>query len=204
MCGRYYLEREIAGEELRQIIDAVNRRTAEQPVKTEGEIFPADVVPVLANSRAQAPSVYAMAWGYRLPNGKRLINARSETAADKPLFREGMLRRRCLIPASNYFEWERRGKAKTKYAIRPARDGLAYLAGIYRLEAGQPVFTILTREPAAPIAFIHDRMPVLLPRERIADWLNPDLDAAKLLEDAIVDVTYQKAPSPEPEQLRMW
>ncbi len=69
-----------------------------------------------------------------------------------------MLWRRCLIPASGYYEWEKRGKEKIKYAIRPEGARLLYMAGIYRIEKGAPVFTILTREVALGIAFIHDRM----------------------------------------------
>jgi len=68
-----------------------------------------------------------------------------------------------------------------------------YMAGIYRIEQGKPVFSILTREPAERIRFIHDRMPVVIPRELIRDWINPKYTAEDLLQNAILDVDYQKA-----------
>ena len=100
MCGRYYIAEEDCAAELQKIIEQLNRRGA--VVKT-GEIYPTDTVPVLANNKSMVITPFAMKWGYTLPDGKQIVNARSETAADKPLFRDGMLQRRCLIPATNYF-----------------------------------------------------------------------------------------------------
>ena len=142
MCGRYFLADSGNSGELRGIIDQLNRRGA--TVKT-GEIFPTDTVPVLANNRNRRVMPFPMQWGYTLPDGRLLINARSETAGEKPLFQDAMRQHRCLIPAMNYFEWEKRGREKIKYAIRQADAGLLYMAGLYRVENGRAVFTILTR-----------------------------------------------------------
>ena len=152
---------------------------------------------MLANSRKQDVQPFAMRWGYAFPNGRPIINARSETAAQKPMFKDGMRQRRCVIPASHYFEWERRGAARTKYAIRPARADTLYLAGIYHLENHDgvivPVFTILTRDAAPCIAFIHPRMPVLLPADAAPDWLNPGYNAEEVIAAALTDMEYQSA-----------
>ena len=191
MCGRYYIAEDDAAEELRQIIEAVNRRSTD--VKTSGEIRPGDTVPVLANSPTLQPGAYAMRWGYTLPDGKLLFNARSETAADKALFQDGMAQRRCLIPATCYFEWEHRGKEKIKYAIAPEGSRMIYLAGIYRKEDNRAACTILTREPAESIAFIHNRMPVILSAEAVRDWLNIRYDAADVLKAAQVEMAYHLA-----------
>ena len=121
MCGRFFLADNDNSGELRGIIDQLNRRGA--TVKT-GEIFPTDTVPVLANNRNRRVVPFSMQWGYTLPDGRLLINARSETAGEKPLFQDAMRQHRCLIPATNYFEWEKRGKEKIKYAIRQADAGL--------------------------------------------------------------------------------
>ena len=134
-----------------------------------------------------------MAWGYAMPDGKRIINARSETAGELPLFRDGIFRRRCAVPANRYFEWERSGGKRTKYAIRPEVGELFYFAGLYRIADSRPEFVILTREPAQSIAFIHDRMPVILPSELVADWTNPRYDAGELLRHAVLAVTHEKA-----------
>ena len=196
MCGRYYIDDDDTVEELRAIIMELQRKLDEQnnaeTVKT-GEVFPTDVVPVIANNKHLVPTPFAMKWGYSLPDGKLIINARSETAAEKPLFRDGMLNRRCLIPATNYFEWEKRGKEKVKYAIRPSGRPMLYMAGIYRIEKGRAVFSILTREPAEQIVFIHDRMPVILPDATIADWLDPHNSAEELLREASLDIAYVTA-----------
>ena len=191
MCGRYYIAEDDAAEELRQIIKAVNRRSTD--VKTSGEIRPGDTVPVLANSPILQPGAYVVRWGYTLPDGKLLFNARSENAADKALFQDGMAQRRCLIPATCYFEWEQRGKEKIKYAIAPQNSSMIYLAGIYRKEGTRATCTILTREPAESIAFIHNRMPVILPAEAIGDWLNVRYAATDVLKAAQTEMGYRFA-----------
>ena len=203
MCGRYFIDDGIDSGELQEIIEAVNRRSNADQVKTSGEVFPTDTVPIIANSRAMVPSAFAMSWGYSLPDGKRIINARSESAEEKPMFRDGIAQRRCAVPATNYFEWERAGKQKTKYSIRSAGNGLMYMAGIYRVENGRPVFTILTRDPAESISFIHNRMPVLLPADMVQEWINPKYSADDLLRNAILAVQYCPAESAAPEQIGM-
>lgn len=191
MCGRYYIESEDSTLELLAIIDEVNRRSKAGPVKT-GEIFPTDVAPVIANNRSQRQAAFAMRWGYSMGDDRRpIINARSETASSKPMFKDGMAQRRCLIPASHYFEWAEQDGKKVKYSIRQNGSEMIYMAGLYRIEHGtDPVFTILTRSPAENIAFIHDRMPVILPAAAIGDWLNIRYDANEVIRAAVLDVEY--------------
>ena len=197
MCGRYYIAEDDLSDELSRIIDELNRKKTPEGLKTSGEIFPSDIVPVLANSRKQDVQPFAMRWGYAFPNGRPIINARSETAAQKPMFKDGISQRRCVIPASHYFEWERRGAARTKYAILPAHADTLYLAGIYHLENHNgvivPAFTILTRDAAPSIAFIHPRMPVLLPADAAPDWLNPGYNAEEVIAAALTELEYQSA-----------
>ena len=167
MCGRFFIE-EDTGDELLAILRALNRRGIN--CKT-GEVLPTDTAAVIANSRALQPAPFAMQWGYTLPDGKKIINARSESAALRPMFMDSMRQRRCLVPASHYFEWSHDRQTKTQYAIRPQTAGTMYMAGLYRMEAGRAVFTILTREAAPQIAFIHHRMPVILPGDAAEAWL---------------------------------
>lgn len=194
MCGRYFIADEDTAEELLQIIEEANRRYNGDPaIKTSGEIMPTDVVPVLANSPSLQPRAYAMRWGYTMPDGSPMFNSRSETAASKAMFKDGMAQRRCIIPASYYFEWEKRGKDRVKYAIAPEGSSMLYMAGIYRKEDKQVACTILTREPAESIAFIHNRMPVILPAEAIRDWLNIHYDAIDVLKAASLNMGYRPA-----------
>jgi len=131
-----------------------------------------------------------MKWGFVSYDGKPIINARSETALEKPMFRESMIERRCLIPASGYYEWKKDGSRKTKHRIY-LPDGPIYFAGCYRQEKDSPVsrYVILTRQAVQCIEFIHERMPVVIPKAHVEAWLHeglPDMEFA--LEDLLYEV----------------
>ena len=196
MCGRYWIETDDTSEQLKEIIATLNRRQAEsetpKSIKT-GEVFPTDIVPVVANSRSLKKTPFLMQWGFSgFGREKRpIINARSETAMERPMFREPLLERRCLIPASHYFEWQTQGRTKIKHAIRTI-EPMIFMAGIYRFEKDKPlpVFSILTRSAAPEIEHIHDRMPVILPGLLCDEWLKPDADVQKLIASADNRVEY--------------
>lgn len=76
------------------------------------------------------------------------------------------------------------------YAIAPRESHGMLLAGIYRFENNKPVFTILTRSPSEDIAMIHDRMPVILPQEALADWLNPHYSGSEILSAALTSMSF--------------
>lgn len=198
MCCRYYvLPRGVEWDPIREGAESarVMRRFREAGLTlvTEGEVRPTDLVPVLAPDRAGGRAVFPMRWGFRLegPKPALLINARVETAAQKPSFREAWAGHRCAVPATGYYEWERRtgadGKPKfgQKYAVEAPDQSLLWLCGLYRIEQGLPVFVILTRAPAPAVAPIHDRMPLILPRDRVSQWVDPARDPAPLLELAV-------------------
>jgi len=169
MCGRYWIDG--GNEQLSEIIAGLQRKNP-PGLKTDGEIFPGDTAPVICKSRGGSIRPFAMEWGFSLSDGRQVINARSETAAQKPMFRQSMAERRCVLPMSAYFEWEKRGNDRQKYRIRPEADALCCLAGIYRFENGAPRFAVLTAEAADEIAFIHPRMPLILPWAEHARWLS--------------------------------
>ena len=196
MCCRYLLEE---SPELRPIIDAMNRSPLADDVfprallRTEGEVRPADAAPVVARSRKGHNLVVPMKWGF---SGKSLVfNARSETAAVKPMFRDSWAARRCAVPVSCYFEWEHReapGGRKAiggKYRLQ-TESALTWLCGLYRMEEGVPCFVVLTREAGEAIRFIHDRMPLILPPDAAREWLLPDTDPEKLLPLARTDLLF--------------
>ncbi len=107
--------------------------------------------------------------------GARMNNARAETVAEKPSFREAFRRRRCLIPASGFYEWKLEGRLKQPYYIHPAAGELFALAGLWeRWEGpGGPLETcaVITTEPNAVMAPIHERMPVIVDPADYGRWL---------------------------------
>ena len=129
-------------------------------------------------------------WAKDLKIGNRSINARSETAADKPMFRDSFERRRCLIPADGFYEWERKAKGELPHFIHAADGEPLPLAGLWSSwrdpETDERVLTctVLTGQPNELVEPIHDRMPVILPRERWDTWLDPenrDIDGLRAL-----------------------
>ena len=205
MCTRYALEKDLP--ELKEIIDAVSRSLLSQkfvdtharPIITDGEVRPTDIVPVIAPNAKGVKSVFPMQWGFLAQDNKRtLFNARVETAGQKPTFRDAWKSHRCIIPASYYFEWEHfkspDGKVKTgnKYAIQPSGCTVTWLCGLYRIEDGYPVFVFLTKEPAVELGRIHDRMPLMLPKDRIDAWIDPASTPEELLPYALSDMVVEK------------
>ena len=128
-------------------------------------------------------------WGFSLKreDGRRsvLINARSESAARKPAFHDSFHLRRCLIPADGFFEWSP-GPAKRPYFIHRGDRRCIALAGLWRpgrdRAGGEgPHFAVLTRDADAPLQIIHDRMPVIVPREAFGSWLDGSVAEALAL-----------------------
>jgi putative SOS response-associated peptidase YedK len=111
--------------------------------------------------------------------GRRLINARLDSVATKPAFREAWTRRRCLIPASGFYEWsEPVGGRKRPHFIHAGDEPLLALAGLWerwRTPTGAKLETcvIVTTDANAQLAKVHDRMPLLIPRHAQALWLDP-------------------------------
>ena len=212
MCGRFYVAPE--DDYFQELVERISnspltgRFCGKIPSNANGfyggEIAPTSVVPVLAPNQAGAQAVFPMQWGYILPSsgGRRtqlIINARSETAAEKPIFRDSWKQRRCVIPATAYFEWEHLmgfdGKPKIgqKYRIAPADSKRIFLAGLYRVENGLPSFVILTRMPAENLFWMHDRMPLILPEEEVQGWTSPGGRPEKYLSLALTETVWEKA-----------
>lgn len=112
---------------------------------------------------------------------KAIINARSETAQEKPFFRQALRKRRCIIPANGFFEWQRTENSKQPYYIRMKSDEIMALAGIWEYWTspdGERLETcaILTVSSNSLVRTIHDRMPVILRPEDYPFWLDRDID----------------------------
>ncbi len=145
-----------------------------------------------------------MRWGLSIPGGALIVNARSETAAVKPTFRDLWRGHRCAVPASWYYEWTHgttpagRPGPGDRYAIQPKGERLAWLCGLYRIENGFPVFAVLTREPTPYLRTLHDRMPLMLPRDLVRAWIRPETRPEDLLPYALTDVIAERADGGEP------
>lgn len=192
MCGRFYVESEYMAYERDALAAAALAQLfkSDGAVKT-GDVFPGDAAAVVARSRSNEPSAFAMKWGYERPNAKGLIiNARSESAASRPMFRESAAARRCAVPATRYYEWRATAEGKQKYSFGARGERCVYLGGLYRLE-GQPRFVVLTREASEGVAFIHGRMPVVLLARDLERWLDPANDYNDLLALAQTDIEYE-------------
>jgi len=191
MCGRYTLT--VDASVLAQLFEL-------EPLTELGpryNIAPTQIVPIVRSGTSSDREWASARWGL-IPSwakdakmGSRLINARAETAAEKPSFRSAFKHRRCLLPADGFFEWVETPDGKQPHHIRFSDRRPFAFAGLWeswsppegdRIES----CTILTIRPNEFISGLHDRMPVIMPPERFADWigggpLGPDAAEALLL-----------------------
>ena len=192
MCTSYYIggSAEFASmiKEIRESsLTGFLEMTYKTSVCEDEDVFPGALAPVIARNKSGERRPFAMLFGFVLSGqkNKKILNARLETAAERPLFKDAWQSRRCIVPATYYYEWEHpSGQKAIRYAIRPSTSDAVYLCGLYRVENGVPQFVILTREAEPEIAFIHDRMPVMIPKSRIDDWIDP----AQKPEDVLLDL----------------
>lgn len=147
-------------------------------------VAPTQIVPVVRSDdrgeRQWAPCRWGLipSWAKDISIGDRMINARSETAAEKPSFRKALSTRRCLVPSDGFFEWAKTPDGKQPYHIRFIDRRAFALAGLWERWQQSPAetvdsFTILTTEPNSIAEPIHNRMPVILAPHAWADWLGP-------------------------------
>ena len=201
MCGRYRIGEGIWDEDL-AVTMAKAVRVAEKfgvKMKTEGEIRPTDVAPVIAPSaRDRSLGAFPMQWGFTHPKrGMLVFNTRMETAQERGMLAGSIDDRRCLVPAECYYEWKKIDpKRKERYAFRAADGSPLFMAGLYIRTSDVrqlPCFTILTQDAQKAIRDLHPRMPVLVPWSRAAEWLSPDTDFLGMLHDLRVEVQAEPA-----------
>ena len=178
MCGRYLFSTQ-EYKEFQQIVRDAQRRGNGQHNELNfpaGDIAPTNEAPVLISSGNKIVSEFQR-WGIPGWRGGLMINARSETVCEKPMFRKSMVAQRCAIPASGYYEWDA-GKHKYFFQI-PGKP--IYLAGIYDNCEGTNCFVILTTAPNETVKDIHDRMPLILNHDQVRPWLTDAQSALGLL-----------------------
>ncbi len=179
MCGRYLITTPV--EAIRQIF-GVDQRPNLAP---RYNVAPTQSVPIIRLGEAGRELVTVRwglvpFWAKDLKIGARMINAKAETVAEKPAFRDGYKRRRCLVLADGFYEWKKLDGRKQPYLIRLKTAEPFAFAGLWAdwkdTESGERIesCTIITTEPNALTAKIHNRMPVILPPPAHELWLDPE------------------------------
>lgn len=207
MCGRY--ANFLAEQELIDHFAIATVADDARLLPPNWNVAPTQLVPIVAPGRAEDDDpgrrLEVAKWGL-VPSwakdpsiGSGMINARSETIAEKPSFRSAFGKRRCIVPASGYFEWHTDGGERTPYWIHPTDDAPLAFAGLYEfwkdkaLGEGAPWLvstTIVTTAARDHMRDLHDRQPVMLVPEGVDAWLDRDSDQGTLF-DVIA------APAPE-------
>lgn len=201
MCGRYYVDDETAREIRRLILKLDQRfqgksdRKSDQNMEQEAvqkvdagslhgpaagfmAVFPSQKAMVIMG-RERHLEIEQMVWGFPRFDGRGLlINARSETAAERRTFRECVLHRRCVIPAKGFWEWN---KSKEKFSFERRDSQVMFMAGCYDCFDGQDQFVILTTEANPSVKPVHDRMPLILERSELEGWVTDDCAAEYFL-----------------------
>ncbi len=186
MCGRITLTS--SGRELAEQFELASPPAADV-LAPRYNIAPSQEIATVRTSREGLRVLSFERWGL-VPHwakdsaiGNRLINARSETAATKPAFRDALAHRRCIVPADGFYEWSGRGSERRPYLFQREDRCLLGLAGLYERwigEGGEVIdsCTILTTDANATLRPFHDRMPVILMPEDYGRWLDREKQAA--------------------------
>ena len=191
MCGRFTLRTPV--KDVVAAFDVLATDFADVlPLFAHYNIAPTQqVVAVRTDPSVGGRQLVPLRWGL-VPSwaddpaiGNRMINARAETVASKPSFRAAFKSRRCLVVADGFYEWQKRGASKQPYYIQ-LRDGRPFgLAGLWERwrhdDQAIESCTIITTEANELMRPLHDRMPVILPREEYASWLDPRPDRGDVL-----------------------
>ena len=160
MCGRYYVDDETA-REIRRLVLKLDQRMRRESDQTAA-VFPSQKATVITG-RERHMEAEQMIWGFPSFDGRGiLINARAETAVERRTFKESVLHRRCVIPAKGLFSFER------------TDSQVMFMAGCYDCFDGQERFVILTTEANPSVKPVHDRMPLILERNELEDWVTDD------------------------------
>jgi putative SOS response-associated peptidase YedK len=174
MCNRYSSTKNEAHLQLRRAAIAIAN------LFTRYNVAPNTPAPVVALNGDSLVS-REMGWGVRGYDGRLLTNAKSETARNKPMWRNSWAQHRCVIPADGYYEWKTEGRQKLPYRMVLKDDSLFWFAGLWSDELptrpdapGEGRYVILTRDPTPDLSRIHNRMPLILNQDEIEPWLAPE------------------------------
>jgi putative SOS response-associated peptidase YedK len=197
MCARFTIRK----KKVREIAEALEAELGpdDEPLyRPRYNVAPTDLAWIVDHS-GSGRVLRAATWSYVVGDGaRRLINVRGESVGSGAGFREAFASRRCVVVTDGFYEWPG-GKGRPPTLFHRADDGLVLLGGLYQRPRGgddhprdaYPRFTVLTTRPSAPIARVHDRMPVIVPEAQLDRWLEGEPAAAAALiapapDDALV------------------
>ena len=203
MCGRFVVAD--AGSELVGVL-RVDVEGDDLPAPSYN-VAPTDQAAIVLDSIKTEPPTRRLAsarwglvpsWAKDLSIGSRAFNARAEEVEDKPMFRNALIKRRAVVPASGYYEWKTAEGLKIPHYIHPGDDSPMFFAGLYEwwknpeLKDDDPArwvlsFTILTRDSIGHLGSIHDRMPLFLDPDFADAWLDPTTENVGDILDAAID-----------------
>lgn len=184
MCGRFTLKTSPAA------LQAELNLLVGHELAPRFNVAPSQRVAVVTNHGDRKVELFRWglipSWAKEASIGNRMINARAETLAEKPSYRTPLKKRRCLVLADGFYEWKTDGKRKTPVYIQMASQRPFAFAGLWETWRNErdeivPTCTIITTTPNPFMSRYHDRMPVILPPDRFAQWLSPDPTEANVL-----------------------
>ena len=188
MCGRYNFSSEVHDDKMSALMDVMERKYPGQ--YKMGEIFPGDAAPAIISRQEKIVPVPAVFGFPGFQDGKLLINARGETAAQKKTFSDSLKERRVILPATGFYEWD---TAKTKYLFTISALPVIYLCGLYKIIEGQFHFVILTRAANESMIETHDRMPVIVKETEVRPYLTDFSAAEEIIANSAPMLVRQKA-----------
>lgn len=179
MCGRYTVLTEDEIIEIREILKNLSMRIVkddyEEYAEKPGELVPTKYAPVLIK-RGNGIALESIKWGFKKWNSTGvIINARSESLKNKSTFSSLLETGRCVVPAGEFFEWEKLSTGKKKYYAKDKAGNLLFMAGLYRDTDDGREFVIITKEATGEMAKIHDRLLVILTTHQIESWLTGEI-----------------------------
>lgn len=184
MCGRFVIT--LPKEAMADLFDVVapTDLAGGEWLRPRYNVAPSQPIALIAHGQDGARKLVMMRWGLHpawmkeAPGAKSMINARAETAAEKPFFRDALKRRRCLIPADGYYEWKRDGEVKQPYFIRRKDGAPMVFAGLWERwrDPGSDVDILtagmLTAASTDSMRPLHDRTPVMVEPDAFEQWLD--------------------------------
>lgn len=178
MCGRYVFS---PSKDMKDRFDLIESQQQLFDLEATFNVAPGFNEPVVVQNSPN--HLELMRWGLVPPWAKdirigyKMINARAETLLQKSSFKKPFMNKRCIVPVSGFFEWQATSEGKEPYYIRVKNEDMFGLAGLYEIAhdaEGRELktFTIITTSPNKFMAEIHDRMPVIIPKDKLNYWLD--------------------------------